>query len=179
MRFSAQLACDQDNPYPSLASERGGKPRPAQDPQHPSPPACRPPRPPLTAQLRCRIEPYIDQERRLRRRWPGTSVGLWPWGPRPTRAGPTRCTAPLISQAHQVMSACCAVRSSSAGRLSCSRPPCLGRSLRSRRTRSASPNPDTAIARRGPAPVEEDGEVRALLIAGNSSHERAATCGCS
>ena len=29
------------------------------------------------------------QERRLRRRWPGPSVGLWPWGPRPTRAGPT------------------------------------------------------------------------------------------
>ena len=31
--------------------------------------------------LRCRIEPYLDQERRLRRRWPGVSAGLCLGGP--------------------------------------------------------------------------------------------------
>jgi hypothetical protein len=28
------------------------------------------------------------QERRLRRRWPSASGGLWPWGPRPPHARP-------------------------------------------------------------------------------------------
>jgi hypothetical protein len=39
-----------------------------------------------------------------------------------------------------------------------SRPPCLGRSLRSRRTRSATPNLDTAPARKGSAPIRKTGE---------------------
>ena len=39
--------------------------------------------------LRCAAElSRIRSRRRLRRRWPGTGGGLWPWGPRPPRAEP-------------------------------------------------------------------------------------------
>jgi hypothetical protein len=41
---------------------------------------------PLHQCLRCRIKLYLDQRRRLRRRWPGVSAGLWPW------RGPARRT---------------------------------------------------------------------------------------
>ena len=44
---------------------------------------------------RCRIESFIDQDRRLRRRWPGVSAGLCRWAARPSHAGRT-----LISAAH-------------------------------------------------------------------------------
>jgi hypothetical protein len=40
----------------------------------------------------------------------------------------------------------------------------VGRSLRSRRMRSASPNLDPASARQGSAPVEDDGQGKAGLI---------------
>jgi hypothetical protein len=43
-------------------------------------------------------EPYLDQKRR---RWPGASVGLRPWGGPGRRApGPHHSASPIISQAH-------------------------------------------------------------------------------
>ena len=56
---------------------------------------------------------------------------------------------PLISLAHRARKRCCRLPSSSALPVSSSRPPRRGRSLRSRRMRSASPNLD-------PAPARED-----------------------
>src|ERR1700683_4015927 len=40
--------------------------------------------------LHCRIKPYLDQARRLRRRGPGVSAAARPWEARAAHAGPPR-----------------------------------------------------------------------------------------
>jgi hypothetical protein len=97
----------------------------------------------------------------------GACVGLRPWGgPADTRR-PKRRRPPLINQAHLgARSQRCTVPSSSATRLSRSRPPRQGRSLQSRRMRSASPNLDPASTRQDPAPIEEEGEGPGSCLAG-------------
>src|SRR5262249_55896449 len=71
--------------------------------------------------------------------------------PPPPRLG--RSPPPLPSQAHPAAQPVLPDAVFLGDSLSRSRPPRLGRSLRSRRMRSASPNPDTAPARQGSAPV--------------------------
>jgi hypothetical protein len=76
------------------------------------------------------------------RRWPGVSAGLWPFArPRPSHAGPhPRMRADQVGSLGEQAGAHAAIFL--AARLSSSRPPPLGRSLRSRRMRSASPTLD-------------------------------------
>jgi hypothetical protein len=64
---------------------------------------------------------------------------------------------PQIKSVHTARTLVGAWPSSSAVPLSGSRPPRRGRSLRSRRMRSASPNLDPAATRPGSAPIEDDG----------------------
>jgi hypothetical protein len=78
--------------------------------------------------------------------------------PRPARAGPHALSPPLIYWAHPVPQLVLDGAVFLGGSLSRSRPSCLGRSLRSRRMRSASPNLDTTSTRQESAPIEEDGE---------------------
>jgi len=104
----------------------------------------------------CRIEPYLDRSRRrLRRRWPGVSAGLSLGEARPAHAGPH------AGRSDQGGSHVIQTGGSAAvflvAQLSSSRPPRQWRSLRSRRTRSATPTIDPAATPQDSAPIKEDG----------------------
>ena len=85
---------------------------------------------------------------------PGVSAGLWPWrGPRPSHAGPKPQSGDP-GGSHGRQSGDAHIRRPRS-RLSSSRAPRLSRSLRSRRTRSASPNLDPVSTRMNVAPARE------------------------
>ncbi len=107
--------------------------------------------------LHCRIAPYLIKAARYARRGPALAPasGL---GGSPGRRAPALTPRSAAGQPgsfgtrrvlHGAVFLC--------ELLSRSRPPRRGRSLRSRRTRSASPNLDPTSARQGSAPIEEDG----------------------
>ncbi len=99
--------------------------------------------------------------RRLRRRWPGVSAGLslfWGGPPGARRAAHWQC--PQIKTAHTIRMPVQGKAVFLAAQLSRSRPPRLGRSLRSRRRRSASPNLDPAATRQGSAPRKKMAQTR-------------------
>ena len=81
----------------------------------------------------------------------GATARPQPWG-RAAARRPSRVSLPLITPP-----GCARTAVFLGAALSRSRPPRLGRSLWSRRMRSASPDLDTAPTRQGSAPVEEDG----------------------
>ena len=100
--------------------------------------------------------------RRLRRRWPGVSAGLRPWEARPAHAGPQHAEHADQHRSHD--------RHAGTARsplprhpLSGSRPPRLGRSLRSRRMRSAAPNLDPAPGRLVLAPASKRSKVGPIV----------------
>ena len=104
--------------------------------------------------------------RRLRRRWPGVSAGL------SVSLGPPDVRRAALA-AHTDQRDSHATQAGTAKghpprlRLSSSRPPRLGRSLRSRRMRSASPNLDPAPTHKGSAPTRKMGrEQETRLIPG-------------
>ena len=108
----------------------------------------------------CRIKPHLDQDGALRAPWAGACAGA------PALGGPGRATAltphPADHQRGLSDRRCCAVSSSSAKLVSCSRLPCQVAPCGCVAARSVSPNPDTAPARQGPAPVGKDGEDQAV-----------------
>ena len=80
----------------------------------------------------------------------------------PGRRAPTHALAPpLISHAHPARNPVLHSAVFLGNPVSRSRPPCLGRSLRSRRMRSAAPNLDTPPARQGLAPRRKTGKKKA------------------
>jgi hypothetical protein len=94
--------------------------------------------------------------------------------PRPARAGPHTLCPPLVYWIYPATQTGIADAVFFGGPLSRSRPPCRGRSLWSRRMRSASPNLDTAATRKGPGACAEDGKegrtLRLPPMAGPSLH---------
>ena len=107
----------------------------------------------------CRIKPYLDQGGALRVPRVDACARPQPWrgpaGRAPTQPRDWRRSARLFR--HAIRSS--GGPSSLAQDCPARGPPCLGRSLRSRRTRSATPNLDTASTRQGSAPIEEDGRA--------------------
>jgi len=96
---------------------------------------------------RTRTRPASGSRRRLRRRWPGSRAGLG-LGAHPAQAGPGTDTT---DRPRLIRCADCGTAGSGLPRAPVSRlwAPRQGRSLRSRRTRSASPNLDSAPTRQG------------------------------
>jgi hypothetical protein len=94
--------------------------------------------------------------RRLRRRWPGVSAGLSLSRGSPAHAGPHSRRAHRSRRRTRQAGPYCTGHLPRRTRLSSSRPPRLGRSLRSRRMRSTSPTLDPESTYQDSAPIEED-----------------------
>jgi len=106
-------------------------------------------------ELHCRISPYLDQGGALRAPRAGVSAAAQPWEACAAHADPT-AQPPLINEAHRHLRGAAATVSL-AFRLSSSQPPRLGRSLRSRRMRSAAPTLDPVPTRQDHGACESDG----------------------
>ncbi len=126
-----------------------------------------PPEPCATAP-RCRVEPYwikaapaAPLARRKRR--------ALPWGGPPGARRAAHWQRPQIKTARTARTPVQRKAVFLAVQLSRSRPPRLGRSLRSRRMRSASPNLDAPATRQESALIEEDGAEQAHRFAGQDN----------
>ena len=152
------------NGYAAAILDRALSPH---EPCEPRPRQCMPPadqRPIAITALRCRIRPFIRSRRRAaraagRRLRPASALGA-----RPARAGPR--VQGVADQSGSPGTKPGTVRGavSLGAPLSRSRSPRRGRSLRSRRMRSASPNLDPAPTCQGWAPVEDDGAEQATGV---------------